>query len=163
YRTPLHMASWNGHIEVVRLLIESGANVNHVSSTQGATAALVAAQQGHLETLSLLVDFGGEKLLHKKDIYGRDAREVAINGGHTEIVTFIDNFLAESQCTLTNETAGVTEFNSNTATGHSSLVKLSKYDPRFYSSSSNSVPSKKANSQKSKKNKSISKLSKILH
>ena len=152
---------------MVRLLIESGAHVNHVSSTQGASPLLVAAQQGHLETVQLLIEFGGEKLLHKKDLYGRNAREVALNcatdtSRHSKIVAFIDNFLAELHCnTLSNhEAPGMPEF----AAGHSNSVKLSKYDPRFYSSSnSNSVPNKKVNSQKNKKNKSISKLSKILH
>lgn len=120
---------------------------------------LCAAQQGHLETCAYLLRVGSNVSHH--DLYGRDARDVALNCGHTDIVALLDSYLAESQSSTlsTREVSSAAEFTSNTVTGS---VKLSKYDPRFYSSSnSNSVPAK--NSQKSKKNKSISKLSKILH
>lgn len=36
-RTPLHLAAWQGHSAIVRLLIEHGASVNHACN-QGATA-----------------------------------------------------------------------------------------------------------------------------
>jgi len=36
-RTPLHLAAWQGHSTIVRLLIEHGASVNHACN-QGATA-----------------------------------------------------------------------------------------------------------------------------
>lgn len=36
-RTPLHLAAWQGHSVIVRLLIEHGASVNHACN-QGATA-----------------------------------------------------------------------------------------------------------------------------
>lgn len=36
-RTPLHLAAWQGHSVIVRLLIEQSASVNHACN-QGATA-----------------------------------------------------------------------------------------------------------------------------
>lgn len=163
-RTPLHMCAWNGHFEVVRLLIDSGANVNHVSSTQGATPLLVAAQQGHLSTCSLLLN-AGSKVDHM-DLYGRNACDVAVTCGHTEIVTLINNFSndqAKSR-TLNEAKDGLVH---PFADGNGSM-KLSKYDPRFYNANQtdacNSVPNKKGfSSRKNKKTKSISKLTKILH
>lgn len=169
-RAPLHMCAWNGHIEVVRLLIESGANVNHVSSTQGATPLLVAAQQGHLATCSLLLSVGSD-VLHR-DLYGRNACDVAINCGHTEIVKLLDECLVDSKHSKTDAMMNMmAEPNANIN------LKLSKYDPRFYflnnngganNPNCNSVPNKKEqgggpSSNKSKKTRSISKLTKMLH
>lgn len=172
-RTPLLMASWNGHLEVVRLLVEAGATVNHVSSTQGATALLVAAQQGHLPTVAYLLRAGSD--VGHRDRYGRDARDVALNCGHVDIVALLEEasaylLLAEGQAVLAEQqpqsSVSRTEgggsnssFNSNTASASSSgAVKLSKYDPRFYSASGSS-------SKASKKSKSSigTKLNKILH
>lgn len=169
-RTPLHMCSWNGHIEVVRMLVEAGAQVNHVSSTQGATPLLVAAQQGHLETCVFLMQVGSN--ITHRDLYGRDARDVAINCGHTEIVNLIETFMAESSGTntLINAADHADQFTMGSIgvpLHSSSSMKLSKYDPRFYSNSTNSVPNEKGkgglHKNSSKKNKSISKLSKMLH
>lgn len=166
-RTPLHMCSWNGHIEVVRLLVESGSMVNHVSSTQGATPLLVAAQQGHFDTCAYLLQVGSDVSHH--DLYGRDARDVALNCGHNEIVMLIENFQSEGTTTTATKTSTIPA--SLNHTDDSDLfpsdllnsMKLSKYDSRFYcSSSSNSVPNKKA-SRKNKKTRSISKFTKMLH
>ena len=77
----------------MKLLVESGANVNHVSSTQGASPLLVAAQQGHMETCAYLLRVGSN--VSHRDLYGRDARDVALNCGHSDIVTLLDNFLGE--------------------------------------------------------------------
>lgn len=191
-RTPLLMASWNGHLEVVRLLVEAGATVNHVSSTQGATALLVAAQQGHLPTVAYLLRAGSD--VGHRDRYGRDARDVALNCGHVEIVSLLEEAAAylnlaldtttqqqlleqprgaavstssssgqqqQQQQLLNNEGSGSNcSFNSNTASGGaSSGVKLSKYDPRFYSASS----SGKSKAAKKSKSSIGTKLNKILH
>ncbi|UXI15999.1 post-GPI attachment to proteins factor [Sarcoptes scabiei] len=206
-RTPLHMCAWNGHIEIVRLLVESGANVDLVSSTQGASPLLVAAQQGHFETCAYLLKVGSN--VTHRDFYGRNARDVAANCGHNEIVSLIDSIIslpnesvlsknADSE-TLVNK--DVKNSSINTATIEDEPIgslKLSKYDSRFYNNSCgenvvggvnsisnkllsskitstnestnttnlHSVPNNKkgSHSKKStKKTRSISKLTKILH
>ena len=51
--TALHAAARNGHLDVVRLLLDSGAQKN-VTSKAGATALHVAAQKGHSQVVQLL-------------------------------------------------------------------------------------------------------------
>lgn len=55
--TPLHQATWNGHLECVRLLLGAGTNLE-ARTGNGSTAAHLAAWQGHVELLRLLLDAG---------------------------------------------------------------------------------------------------------
>lgn len=58
-RTPLIEASRNGHLSVVRLLVESGADVNRVD-TDGRNALLAAARDGHLPIVEYLIEHGAD-------------------------------------------------------------------------------------------------------
>jgi ankyrin repeat protein len=53
--TALTLAATKGHSEVVRLLIEKGANLNTTTSC-GRTPLFYAIENGHLKTVRLLVD-----------------------------------------------------------------------------------------------------------
>jgi ankyrin repeat protein len=57
--TPLHHAAYNGHIEIARLLLQNGAEVN-VKSNVGYTPLHWAAIHGHVEILHLLVENGAD-------------------------------------------------------------------------------------------------------
>jgi ankyrin repeat protein len=53
--TPLHLAAWNGHKAIAKLLIEKGAELfvqNRVGDTH--TSLLVAAKSGHEAIVKLL-------------------------------------------------------------------------------------------------------------
>lgn len=52
YHTPLILASQNGHVEIVKLLLQAGAKVN--VSTRAGTAEGAASQNGHAEIVKLL-------------------------------------------------------------------------------------------------------------
>jgi hypothetical protein len=51
--TPLHIAAQNGHLEIVKALIDSQADVNK-ACTNGATPLYIAAQHGRLEVIKAL-------------------------------------------------------------------------------------------------------------
>ena len=57
--TPLHRASFNGRLPVVRLLLEHGADVEAMDK-YGETVLQVAAEEGHDEVMGLLREHGAK-------------------------------------------------------------------------------------------------------
>jgi ankyrin repeat protein len=58
YRTPLRAASYKGHIDVVRVLLDHGANVNTTDKKD--TPLISAYRGGHLEIMRLLLEHGAD-------------------------------------------------------------------------------------------------------
>lgn len=55
---PLHRAAERGHVEIVRLLLAAGANVNAVDASPGVSPIYYAARAGHAEVVRLLLRSG---------------------------------------------------------------------------------------------------------
>ena len=59
--TPLIVAAQNGHLEIVRFPVGSGANKEQGTTDNGWTPLIVAAQNGHLEIVRFLEESGANK------------------------------------------------------------------------------------------------------
>jgi ankyrin repeat protein len=57
--TPLIRASCNGHVDIVRLLVDAKAQVNR-QTEDGATPLYVASQNGHSEVVNILIRNGAD-------------------------------------------------------------------------------------------------------
>jgi hypothetical protein len=81
--TPLHWAAYNGHIEISRLLLQNGAEVN-ARSSNGYTPLHWAASNGHVDILHLLVENGAN--LEAQSNYGERALHLAARYGHLPFI-----------------------------------------------------------------------------
>ena len=68
--TPLWCAAAIGHFYILKLLVESGANVNSANS-MGQTCLMIACKKGHFATVKYLLEKGAD--LNRKTDKGKDA------------------------------------------------------------------------------------------
>jgi serine/threonine-protein phosphatase 6 regulatory ankyrin repeat subunit B len=85
--TPLHSACVSGSVEMVRLLLESGADGNVSTSTDKRTPLHWATQEGHLEVIELLLIFRAN--ISARDKFGFTPRYLAVEKRHENIMEFL--------------------------------------------------------------------------
>ncbi|CAK9064067.1 unnamed protein product [Durusdinium trenchii] len=85
--TALTAAAEHGHLEVVCLLLEAGADKNAAGEFFGGTALRAAATRGHLEVVRLLLRAGADKNAATTD--GETALMRAAHNGHLEVVRLL--------------------------------------------------------------------------
>ena len=81
--TPLHYAAGNGHLDVIRFLLEHHAYID-AESPNRTTPLMMAAWRGHILAVKLLLDEGADASL--KNDKGMDVIDFARHGQHPDIV-----------------------------------------------------------------------------
>jgi len=84
--TPLMWAAASGNTEVVRQLLDSGAAVER-RAADGSTALMIASANGFTDIVRALVLKGADVTAAKGAVR---ARQLALERGHTEVVTLLD-------------------------------------------------------------------------
>ena len=80
--TPLHWASYNGHLQMAQLLLNNGAEIDKVRY-DGSTPLIIASRYGHLEVVKLLIEHQADVQLKTK--WGETALYYARKRGRTAI------------------------------------------------------------------------------
>jgi ankyrin repeat protein len=79
----------SGHTEIVRWLLQNGANPNHRYGT-GYSPLLTAAANGHFEIVKLLLTHGAD--LHATTNDGKSAVSLATERSHPAVVEFLHSY-----------------------------------------------------------------------
>jgi len=74
-QTPLIIAAFNGCTDIVRMLIDAGADIHH-RNDQGENALISAAQEGHIDVVKVLIDAGAD--VNQPNADGETALSLAI-------------------------------------------------------------------------------------
>ncbi|CAG9461834.1 unnamed protein product [Pedinophyceae sp. YPF-701] len=85
-RTALHVAAYAGHVEVIKALLESGANAK-AAAMDSTNALHFAAMKGHSEACRALINAGVS--VNSKTRKGMMALHFASQGGHKELAQLL--------------------------------------------------------------------------
>lgn len=85
--TALMRAARYGYLEIVKVLIKAGADVNAKSSR--GSALIFAAKYGHIEIINMLIKAGAD--VNVKDVYGETALMKAAKSSNAETVNVLLN------------------------------------------------------------------------
>ena len=104
-KTPLMVAAENGDITITRFLLERGANAN-IRPETGATALILAANNGHKDIVAILLDKGSANVNTQIGL-GATALMGAAKKGHRDIVEMLLKHNADTSATLLGDKASI--------------------------------------------------------
>ncbi|KAF7340364.1 p-loop containing nucleoside triphosphate hydrolase [Mycena venus] len=114
--TAVQAASTRGHLAIVHLLLQSGADVN-TESSDGTTALQVASKNGHIEVVQLLLEKGADVNMKGSD---GTALQLASAKGHLEITSL----LLEKDADVNVDGRDGTPLQQASDEGHTEIVQL---------------------------------------
>jgi hypothetical protein len=89
--SPLYMAAYFGHLDIVELLVEKGAHINHKDAKGGWTALSIAAIRGNNHVVEYLIIEGAN--LNEKTLHGDTALMLSCyknkEHSHLKIIVFL--------------------------------------------------------------------------
>ena len=113
---PLHIASSVGHLDLVKLLLDYGADIDIAGD--GKTPLILAAQNNHIDVVRLLLGYGVE--VDKIDQTGRTALHIAALEGHTKTARLLVRLAILDQ----TDKNGFTPLHIAAGKGHTEIVLL---------------------------------------
>ncbi|MCC6003801.1 MAG: ankyrin repeat domain-containing protein [Thermofilum sp.] len=112
--TPLHWAAFLGHVDVVRLLLEHGAEVN-ARNKYGETPLHRAAAYGRADAARLLLEHGAD--VNARDEYGWTPLHVAALQGRADVARLLLEHGADVNVRTTGAIVFVEDFTKSTYSG----------------------------------------------
>jgi len=116
--TPLHSACYEGHKEIVSLLLSKGADVN-ATDTNGSTPLIWAGHQGHADVAKILVANGAD--INVLDKAGRTALHTGAVRGHTH---FVELLLAKGADVMSYGAESASVLSHAVAAGHREIAEM---------------------------------------
>ena len=120
--TPLIIATWRGHTEIVRDLIAGGADVNALEHIYGGPPLIIAAWRGNTGIVQALIK-AGANVDGRDNMYGLTPLITAAQHGHTDIVQALIKALANVNA---RDKDGFTALMKATRRGHTEIIALLK-------------------------------------
>jgi hypothetical protein len=118
-RTPLHVASQEGHVDVVQVLLDHGAHVNAQEDSMKWTPLHFASFEGNLKVAQLLLEH--EATLNTRSKAGNTPVYLAVRGGHMEVVRLL---LSHGADVHINGESGGSPLKIATGKGRHDIVQL---------------------------------------
>ena len=116
--SPLHLASRRRHIDIVRMLIDRGADVS-AQNKFGSTALHLASRDGDIELARILIDRGAD--MSAQDKFRSTALHLACRDGHLDLGRMLIDCRADMSA---QDKHGSTALHLASKNGHVDIVRM---------------------------------------